>query len=144
MKKLLLIVSLALHTAMPAWAASNAVVEVYKNPHCGCCGKWVQHLQQAGFTAKTHDMDDVAPMREKLGMPSRYASCHTAKINGYVIEGHVPASDIKRLLKEKPVAIGLAAPGMPQGSPGMETATPAPYDTLLVQSDGKSYVYARH
>ncbi|MDE2598431.1 MAG: DUF411 domain-containing protein [Rhodocyclaceae bacterium] len=144
MKRLLAPLSLVLSIATPAWAEGGGIVEVYKTPNCGCCAKWVQHLQKAGFTVNTHDVGNVTPTREKLGMPESYASCHTAKVGGYVVEGHVPAEDIKRLLKERPVAIGLAAPGMPQGSPGMETATPAPYDTLLIKRNGSSSVYARH
>ncbi|MBI5900322.1 MAG: DUF411 domain-containing protein [Rhodocyclales bacterium] len=124
--------------------AQAAVVDVFKSPHCGCCGKWVEHLRQNGFEVKTHDVDDVSAARQKLGMPDRLGSCHSAKIGGYVVEGHVPAADIQRLLKEKPKALGLSVPSMPPGSPGMESAKPMPYQTLLVQSDGSTRVFAQH
>ena len=137
---LLLISLLGASAAM----AQATVVEVFKSPYCGCCGKWVEHLRQSGFEVKAHDVEDVPSVRQKLGMPDRLGSCHTAKIGGYVVEGHVPAADIQRLLKEKPKAIGLAAPGMPQGSPGMETATPVPYETLLIQADGSARLFAKH
>lgn len=143
MKKIVFAAALTLQAAVPAWAAGE-ILDVYKSPSCGCCGKWVQHMQKAGFDVRTHDVADVAPLRARLGMPERYASCHTAKVGGYLIEGHVPADDVRRLLKEKPKAIGLAAPGMPQSAPGMDDPRKIPYDTLLVQGDGKHKVYARH
>jgi hypothetical protein len=124
--------------------AQATVVEVFKSPYCGCCGKWVEHLQQNGFKVNAHDVEDVPAVRQKLGMPDRLGSCHTAKIGGYVVEGHVPATDIQRLLKEKPKALGLSVPSMPPGSPGMESSKPIPYQTLLVQSDGSTRVFAQH
>jgi hypothetical protein len=124
--------------------AEATVVEVFKSPHCGCCGGWVEHLRQNGFEVKAHDVDDVTAVRKKLGMPDRLGSCHTAKVGGYVVEGHIPAADIRRLLKEKPKALGLAVPSMPPGSPGMESSKPIPYQTLLVQSDGSTSVFAQH
>lgn len=116
--------------------AQVTAVEVFKSPYCGCCGKWVEHLQQNGFKVNAHDVEDVPAVRQKLGMPDRLGSCHTAKIGGYVVEGHVPAADIQRLLKEKPKALGLSVPSMPPGSPGMESSKPIPYQPLLVQADG--------
>ncbi len=127
---------------LPASAAD--AVDVYKSPYCGCCEKWVEHLQQAGFAVRTHDVNDVPAARQRLGMPERLGSCHTAKVAGYVVEGHVPAADIQRLLKEKPKAIGLAVPSMPPGSPGMESPKPVPYNTLLVQAGGATTVFAKH
>lgn len=127
-----------------ASAESATNVEVFKSPYCGCCGKWVEHLRKSGFDVTTKDVDNVPATRKALGMPDTYGSCHTAKIGRYTIEGHVPARDIQRLLKENPKAVGLAAPGMPQGSPGMETTTPLPYETLLVQADGSASVFAKH
>lgn len=127
-----------------AWAQSATQVEVFKSPYCGCCEKWIEHMQKNGFKVNAHNVNDVPAARKSLGMPDRVGSCHTAKVGGYLIEGHVPAADIQRLLKEKPKAVGLAAPGMPQGSPGMETATPVPYETLLVQADGSTTVFAKH
>ena len=138
---LLLIVALG---SAHVWAQSSAAVEVFKSPHCGCCGKWVEHLRQNGFQVNTHDVEDVTAARKKMGMPDRLGSCHTAKIGGYVVEGHVPAADIQRLLKEKPRALGLAVPSMPPGSPGMESAKPMPYQTLLVRTDGTTQVFTQH
>lgn len=126
------------------WAQSSAAVEVFKSPHCGCCGKWVEHLRQNGFQVNTHDVEDVTAARKKMGMPDRLGSCHTAKIGGYVVEGHVPAADIQRLLRDKPKALGLAVPSMPPGSPGMESAKPMPYQTLLVRTDGTTQVFTQH
>ena len=137
---LLLISLLGASAAM----AQATVVEVFKSPYCGCCGKWVEHLRQSGFEVKAHDVEDVPAVRQKLGMPDRLGSCHTAKIGGYVVEGHVPAADIQRLLKEKPKALGIAVPSMPPGSPGMESSKPIPYQTLLVQTDGSTRVFAQH
>lgn len=138
---LLLIAALG---SAPVWAQSSAAVEVFKSPYCGCCGKWVEHLRQNGFQVKTHDVEDVTAARKQMGMPDQLGSCHTAKIGGYVVEGHVPAADIRRLLKEKPKALGLAVPSMPPGSPGMESAKPVPYQTLLVRTDGTTQVFAQH
>ena len=127
-----------------ALAQSAATVEVFKSPSCVCCGKWVEHLRQNGFQVQTHDVNDIRATRKQLGMPDQLGSCHTATIGGYVVEGHVPASDIRRLLKDKPKALGLAVPSMRPGSPGMESATPVPYQTLLVQANGMSKVFAQH
>src|SRR5436190_6357543 len=102
-------------------AVAKPHMSVYKTPTCGCCGKWVEKMQASGFGATVTNMDDVGPVKTKNGLPARLASCHTTLVGGYVIEGHVPAEDIKRLLRERPAGIvGLAAPGMPQGSPGMD------------------------
>lgn len=139
--------SLLLAAMLSPWLASAQSadrVDVYKSPYCGCCGKWVEHMRQAGFVVRTHDVNDVPATRQQLGMPERLGSCHTAKIGHYLIEGHVPASDVKRLLAEKPQAIGLAVPSMPPGSPGMESPHPVAYDTLLVKADGKTSVFTQH
>lgn len=137
------IIALALFAAIPLAQAAERI-EVFKSPYCGCCEKWVEHMRKAGFEVVTKDVNDVPAARKMAGMPERFGSCHTAKVSGYVVEGHVPATDVQRLLKEKPKAVGLAAPGMPQGSPGMETKHPQPYDTLLVQADGSYNVFAKH
>src|SRR5574340_765166 len=134
---------------VPAQAAAKGaeqlpVVEVYKSAQCGCCKTWAEHLQKNGFRVVLHDVNDIPAARKKLGMPEHYGSCHTAKAGQYLIEGHVPAADIKRLFKERPKAIGLAVPSMPPGSPGMESDHPVPYETLLIGKDGKASVYARH
>lgn len=126
------------------FAQSTLGIAVYKNQYCGCCHEWIKHLEKNGFKVTANDVPDTAPVRESLGIPAELGSCHTAKIGGYAIEGHVPAADIKRLLKEKPKAVGLAVPGMPAGSPGMESANPQPYNTLLVMKDGSTKVWAKH
>ena len=119
--------------------------EVWKSPFCGCCKLWVRHLQANGFNVVAHDVSDSSVMRKQLGMPSQLGSCHSARIAGYAIEGHVPAADIKRLLAEKPDAIGLSAPGMPIGSPGMEQGDLRDrYDVLLVLRNGQTRVFQSH
>ena len=128
-----------------ARAASNrTLAEVWKDPSCGCCKDWIVHMQQAGFELRVYDTGNNAA-RVKFGMPAKYGSCHTARIGGYTIEGHVPARDIQRLLQEKPMAIGLAVPGMVVGSPGMDGPAYGtrkdPYDVILVKADGSSTVY---
>ena len=121
-------------------------VTVWKTPTCGCCKDWVIHLRKEGFNVVANDVPDTAPIRQKLGLPAKFGSCHTAQVGGYVIEGHVPASEVKRLLREKPAAIGLAVPGMPVGSPGMEMrgemrGVRDAFDVVLVTRDGGSRVY---
>ncbi len=113
-------------------AVATATVDVYKSPTCGCCAKWVDHMREHGFTVKTHDVGNKE-IRKKSGISESLGSCHTALVNGYAIEGHVPAPDILRLLKEKPKAVGLAVPDMPHGTPGMEGARSDPYNVLLIK-----------
>ena len=113
-------------------AAATVTVDVYKSPTCGCCDKWVDHMRDHGFNIKTHDVGNKE-IRKKSGISDSLGSCHTAIVNGYAIEGHVPAPDIMRLLKEKPKAIGLAVPDMPHGTPGMEGARSDPYSVLLIK-----------
>lgn len=127
-----------------AIAGELAEIEVWKNPNCGCCVKWIDHLRQNGFDVIAHNVSSVDPVRARLGIPDRYASCHTAKVAGYVIEGHVPAADVKRLIEQRPMAKGLAVPGMPVGSPGMEGPYSEPYQTLLIGPAGKAKVFAEH
>ena len=121
-------------------------VLVHKSPTCGCCGLWVEHLRQAGFAVQIDDREDVNPVKQRLGVPYGKGSCHTAEVGGYFVEGHVPAGDIKRLLAERPDAKGLALPGMPAGSPGMELpdGTSPPYTVELVERDGRTRPFARH
>jgi len=120
------------------------VLQVWKDPNCGCCQDWVDYLKADGFVVQVFDTGNTA-VRRRLGLPDRYGSCHTGLIGGYVIEGHVNAREIRRLLAEKPQAIGLAVPGMPVGSPGMDGAVYGdrrdPYDVVLVLKDGSSRVY---
>lgn len=143
MNLLRIVLTLALLSASATFAQGAIQVEVYKNASCGCCGGWVEHMRQNGFKVTSHNVADVAVERKKLGMPENLGSCHSAKIGGYVIEGHVPAEDIRRLLKEKPKAIGLSVPGMVPSSPGMDGPKTA-YNTLLVERDGKTRVFAKH
>ena len=131
----------ALLLAAGALALAAPPVTVYKDPGCGCCGAWVDYMKANGFSVTVHDVRDMTPHKHKLGVPERLASCHTAVIDGYTIEGHVPVADIRRLLAERPKARGLAVPGMPQGSPGMETGKLDPYDVLLFHTGGKASVY---
>lgn len=117
-------------------------VTVWKTPDCGCCNQWVSHLRSNGFEVVTQEVKDTAPTRQKLGLAEKFASCHTGLVGLYVLEGHVPASDIRRLLREKPKALGLAVPGMPTGSPGMEMGNARDaFDVLLVLKDGTSRTY---
>lgn len=126
------------------WAQTNVPVDVYKSASCGCCGKWVAHMEKNGFKVNIHEVTDVPGARKKLGMPDKLGSCHTSKVGNYVVEGHVPAADIQRLLKEKPKALGLAVPAMPPGAPGMDIPNSPAYETLLVQADGSTRVFAKH
>lgn len=131
--------------AKPSDSALPEVI-VHKSATCGCCKVWAQHLRNAGFPVVVSNTDDLTPVKQRLGVPPRAGSCHTAEVRAYFIEGHVPAADIARLLRERPDAKGLAVPGMPRGSPGME-APPQdvqPYDVLLVARDGSTTVFAHH
>jgi len=126
-------------------AAFATEVTVYKSPTCTCCEEWIRHMQANGFTVKARNVDDVAYYKKANGVPITLGSCHTAKVNGYVIEGHVPAGDIKRLLKEHPPVRGLSAPGMPNGAPGMvQTGARDRYDVVSFDNQGNTAVYARH
>jgi len=123
------------------------LVEVWKSPTCGCCKDWVTHMEANGFRTVVHDTGNTA-VRGRLGIATKYGSCHTARVGGYAIEGHVPAADIRRLLKERPQAIGLAVPGMPVGSPGMDgpeyQGRKDPYNVLLIALDGSASIYQPH
>jgi hypothetical protein len=120
-------------------------LRVFKSASCGCCGAWVDHMKAAGFSVKVTNVDDTTAARKRAGMPDHFGSCHTATIAGYVVEGHVPAADVKRLLATRPKAIGLAVPDMPPGSPGMEQGGRRfPYDVLLVDLSGRASVYASY
>ncbi len=123
-------------------ASPREQITVWKTPNCGCCNDWVAHLRDNNFQVATRDVPDTAPIRRKLGLPAKFGSCHTAQLGGYVLEGHVPAVDVRRLLHEQPKAVGLAVPGMPVGSPGMEMGGARDtYDVLLVQADGTASIY---
>jgi hypothetical protein len=135
----------ALLVCVPLAAGAAApVIEVYKSPTCGCCEEWIKYLRANGFTVNAHDVQEPAQYRARFGIPEQMGSCHTATVQGYALEGHVPAADIKRLLATKPKAKGLAVPGMVSGSPGMEGARRDAYDVLLVQESGKATVYKHY
>ena len=129
----------------PAADAGLPPVVVYKLATCGCCQTWSEHMQAAGFPVETRDTQDLDAIKTEAGVPFGQGSCHTAKVGDYFVEGHVPADDVKRLLAERPDALGLTVPGMPIGSPGMEQGdTREPYDVLLVAKDGSTTVFAHH
>ena len=135
-------------SALPLLAqTAKPQVEVWKDPSCGCCKDWIAHMQSSGFSVTTHDSSNTAA-RARLGLPQKLGSCHTALVGGYVLEGHVPASDVRTLLSQKPKALGLAVPGMPVGSPGMDGPEYGerrdPFDVLLVAHDGGTRVFSSH
>ena len=137
----------ALSVAGVSFAQKPApTVQVYKSPTCGCCALWVKHLEAHGFATRVIESNDVASIKAQRGVPARVQSCHTAIVDGYVIEGHVPATDVHRLLRERPAVAGIAVPGMPIGSPGMEVPgqRPQPYDVVAFDKQGQLKVYASH
>ena len=127
-------------------AARLPLVVVHKNASCGCCNGWVDHMRAAGFRVQVRNEDNLNPIKERVGVPVGKGSCHTAEVGGYFVEGHVPAADIKRMLAERPAAKGLVLPGMPIGSPGMESpdGRSQPYTVELVGSDGGTSAFSRH
>ena len=135
----------AVPAASCARPAKAAEVKVYKSPYCGCCGAWVDNLRTSGLNVVVHEMEDVTPIARKAGVPDDARSCHTALVDGYFVEGHVPALDIRKLLRERPKARGIAVPGMPIGSPGMEQGDRKDaFATLIVDRAGATRVFARH
>ena len=136
--------SIGIVTAQPRQA--GPLVEVWKSPTCGCCSKWIEHMRTNGFTVKSTDVGDMTKIKAARGVPDQAQSCHTSVVEGYVIEGHVPAEDVRRLLKEKPAVVGIAAPGMPVGSPGMETpyVKAEKYDVVAFDKKGALKVFAKH
>ena len=135
-------------SAAPPQAGAETLprVVVHKNEYCGCCNGWVEHMRKAGFQVEVRNVDNLDPVKTRVGVPAGKGSCHTAEVGGYFVEGHVPAVDIKRLLAEQPDARGLVVPGMPVGSPGMESpdGRSDPYTVELVGRDGKTAPYASH
>jgi hypothetical protein len=120
-------------------------IEVYRSPTCGCCSKWIDHLKEKQFIVKDYVVDDVQLVKDKNGVPKKMASCHTALVNGYVVEGHVPAKDIMRLLKEKPKVVGISVPGMPVGTPGMEMGgRKDPYEVVSFDKDNNYQVFSKY
>lgn len=131
--------------AVAGEAAAFPLMQVHKNEGCGCCDQWVEHMRAAGFKAEVHEVSNMGPIKERVGVPPAMGSCHTAEVDGYFLEGHVPAQDAIRLLKDRPEARGLTVPGMPLGSPGMEVEGQSqPYDVHLVAKDGSTTVFAHH
>lgn len=132
-------------TDLAAAVITPDAIVVYKHPTCGCCEKWITHLQQAGFKVEARDEAQMSLVKARLGVPEEMASCHTAEVDGYVIEGHVPAEDIRKLLATRPKAKGLAVPGMPIGSPAMEIGEQRDaYDVFLMTDEGVPSVFAHH
>ncbi|RPI45675.1 MAG: DUF411 domain-containing protein [Betaproteobacteria bacterium] len=141
---LLALLATALVPAIAGARPGPIEVVLYKNEACGCCGKWAEHMQRSGFRVAAHNVQDLAGIRARQRVPDAFGSCHTAVVAGYAIEGHVPADAVHRLLKEKPAGvIGLAVPGMPQGSPGMESPTPQRYEVIAFDAKGAGRVYER-
>jgi len=135
---------LGLATLGHATAADDEVT-MFKDPNCGCCGKWAEHMRANGFKVKEIATGEMGAIKQRAGVPQTLGSCHTAKVGGYVVEGHVPAADVKRMLTEKPLISGVSAPGMPMGSPGMEGPYPADrYDVVSFDAKGKTAVFASH
>ena len=136
----------ALLPRVSAAAPKPTPITVYKDPSCGCCKNWVEHLRANGFAPEVHDRSDMDALKDSLGVPTALRSCHTGVVGRYVIEGHVPATDVKQLLATKPAkTVGLAAPGMPAGSPGMETGGRVDrYDVIAFAPGGATHVFARH
>jgi hypothetical protein len=142
------------HAAEPATERAVAaaagpvlpVMTVHKHPDCGCCGVWVEHMREAGFEVAERNVADMGPIKQAVGVPYAMGSCHTAEVGGYFVEGHVPAEDVLRLLRERPAAKGLTVPGMPLGSPGMEhpDGLVQPYTVSLVLADGSVRTYSQH
>ncbi|MFL5585785.1 MAG: DUF411 domain-containing protein [Gemmatimonadaceae bacterium] len=124
--------------------SEKPTITVYKSPTCGCCKSWIEHVKKHGYQVDAKDTPDMAEIKRTLGVPDGLTSCHTAIVNGYLIEGHVPAADIDRLLAQKPKVAGLAVPGMPMGSPGMEGPTSQPYQVMSFDKSGETAVFAKH
>jgi hypothetical protein len=125
---------------------AGPMVEVFKTPTCGCCQNWVEHLRKSGFNVRTTDLNDLSEIKKSRGVPEQVQSCHTAVVGGYVVEGHVPASDIQRMLTEKPAIAGIAVGGMPTGSPGMDFpgVKAQPYNVMSFDKNGATRVFAKH
>ena len=131
--------------ALPVVALGGATIKVFRSPTCGCCALWVKHLQENGFSTEVEEVADLGPVKTAHGVPAALASCHTGVVEGYALEGHVPAEDIQRLLKDRPEARGLAVPGMPVGSPGMEMGDRNDaFQVMAFDRSGKSWVFASH
>jgi hypothetical protein len=142
MRTRLLTLTFVLVAALAPMAQVATPITVYKTPTCGCCGKWVDHMRQHGFAPAVTDLPNLTAIKQSTGVPQNLQSCHTSTIGGYAIEGHVPADVVRQLLKEKPAIAGIAVPGMPMGSPGMEGAYKDKYNVVAFGKDGSQKVYA--
>ena len=145
-RQLLSVLSAVAVAGVRPLAQKGPAIQVYKDPTCGCCALWVEHLRKAGFSATVTDAADMTAVKDKHGVPQKARSCHTAVVDGYVVEGHVPVEDVQRLLKQRPAVTGLGVPGMPIGSLGMEVAgmKPQPYDVLAFDKSGRTTVFSSH
>ena len=148
MKSILIAIAIGILTVTTTQANDDGIVKditVYKNPSCGCCGKWISYLEGHGYKVTVEETRDVFAIKQKLGVPEKLAACHTAVIDGYVVEGHITHRDIKRLLLLRPEVKGIAVPGMPIGTPGMEMGnTVEPYDVITFNDDGKMEIFVSH
>ena len=129
--------------ALQTTAQSDNAIEIWKTPTCGCCKLWVDHMRTNGFRPTVHDVNDVSPIKRKLGVPTSLESCHTGIVSGYAIEGHVPADIVRQMLKQRPKVAGLAVAGMPMGSPGMEGPRKDPYNVIAFERNGRTSVFAK-
>ncbi len=149
-RRALLVVSLILMVLLAACSSGGdtdkPVVMVYKSPTCGCCDNWVDHMRANGFRVQVQDVPDIMAVKAQYGVPGDLTSCHTAVVDGYIVEGHVPAREVQRLLSERPAVKGIAVPGMPIGSPGMEVpgARPQPYNVVAFDGEGNTHVFAEY
>lgn len=146
MKRLAFLLAVLVSLGLPAYAIGEGLpkMTVWKSPWCGCCGNWIEHMKAAGFEVEVEEIEDLGTVKRMASVPDDLQSCHTARVGGYTVEGHVPASDVVRLLEERPDALGLVVPGMPSGSPGMETGERDPYDVLMLRNDGETEVFSSH
>jgi len=146
MKKVAILLMLlsVLGSGANALAEEPRAMTVWKSPWCGCCGKWVEHMRAAGFEVQVEEVENLGLVKRMVAVPDELQSCHTARVGGYTIEGHVPAADVVRLLDERPDALGLFVPGMPSGSPGMENGEHDPYDVLMLKRGGDTEVFSSH
>ena len=133
-----------LGSAAHALAEELPAMTVWKSPWCGCCGNWVEHMTAAGFEVQVKEVEDLGLVKRMAAVPDTLQSCHTARVGGYTVEGHVPAADVVRLLEERPDALGLVVPGMPSGSPGMENGERDPYHVLMLKRDGETEIFSSY
>ena len=142
MKNILIVILLLL--PITAMAETLPKMTVWKSPSCGCCGNWINHMKAAGFQVEIKNVEEMQSVKTQSRIPENLRSCHTAKVGGYLIEGHVPAADVKRLLAEKHITRGLAVPGMPSGSPGMENGEHDPYNVVTFDKNGVTSIFSKH